>query len=242
MNKWQTILESKNVSKIFKACKTIHALEDLFIELETDQIYTDLEEGTIWVPYISREEKEVVSQISSAYEDYDISIKLGDPPHNTMHYRDAYRFYNDFFLVETNTILKEMIERTKRNKNEYALVISSEKPIGVILEGEEESITLPEIRACVFVHTHPNESCFPSKKDIKSSLSFFMNGGITEVILSNRCQWILWRDYLLDENDVFALIELEKKINKFYEKRDFLQRIKEMLLKTNIKYELRWLW
>ncbi len=69
-----------------------------------------------------------------------------------------------------------------------------------------------------------------------------MNGGITEVILSNRCQWILWRDYLLDENDVFALIELEKKINKFYEKRDFLQRIKEMLLETNIKYELRWLW
>ncbi len=71
--------------------------------------------------------------------------------------------------------------------------------------GEERSVTLPQLPAVVFAHTHPGPSCLPSGKDLRSFADFFSGGGIAEFIVSTGCAFTLYLVEPLPEDDYWLL-------------------------------------
>jgi len=217
--KWHILLEGvPEVEVVYRACKAIYAAEDLWVETGSDDIGIDLERGVVWFTGIDHTgiERRVVEEISSRYTSDDVRVVEGSPPPSAIGIRDAYDFFVGFSLLRLSKTMQSLLARTIEARREHALVLSSEGPVAAVLEGEKDRIVLPEIKACVFVHTHPYGSCTPSKSDLKASYTFFLNGGILEAIASPQCIWALWRGWLLGERDLEALIELERSLNEIH--------------------------
>ncbi len=231
--KWHQIIENDEKTKeISRICNLIFAAEDAWIETNTDYITVDPYQKTVYLPEGIPEIQEIIDDLNNKYSEEGIRFSLGDAGY---HYKDLYNLVRERFLNTYISLIKTLVNKSLIKQREYAMIILREGKL-ILLEGEEERITLPEIPSCIFLHTHPGPWCFPSKKDVEQTTSFFMNGGLLNVIAAEKCLLTMARTWLLGEEDVLALKELERKINSIYKRsRDPLWEIKNLLKNTVIE-------
>ncbi len=230
--KWHRILEDTIQGKIISGiCTLIEAAEDSWIETGIEEITVDPESMTVYLPgeLVGRD---VVEKLQKKYEEKKVLFEYGEGP---LHYRDLYTYLKEKTASLLSTYITELLERTYSLGKEHALLLLPDGKI-VLLEGERGKISLPEIKACVFLHTHPSYLCLPSKTDVRQAASFFMNGGYINIIVSRRCMFSFYKTWMLGEEDILALRELEGKIEKIYKtSRNPLVEIQRFLDKSYIR-------
>jgi len=237
--KWHQLLQGDpTITLLHRACRALHAAEDLWVEEVSEQIYVDLEESSVYIPTAFDVSLDIVESVRERYEGV-VDIRVGEPSFRAVGLSEAYLEYVN--LLSTRACpLREMLRRLTRERGrEHALIIFLDHEAGMVLEGEGDRIVLPELRSCVFIHTHPGENCFPSPNDIKSSVGFFTEGGIVEEIVSSKCRWLLWRSWLLGEEDVEALFETTGLLERAYRgktRENPFSPLSKSVLKTTVDY------
>ncbi|MGB9831872.1 MAG: hypothetical protein ACPLSP_07360, partial [Fervidicoccus fontis] len=197
-------------------------------------------------PHLDFSSLTIYSESSDSYledyvaQNYSENIKiLSEPPDSgSLPLESSYSEYLNMVLRELADLLIQVVKRTDSIDTEHALFLTKEGDL-IVLEGERQKVVLPELKTCLFLHTHPNGVCLPSKRDIQSASSFFMNGGILFLILSSRCFFSMYRSSLINENDVYALKRLENEVEKAYLKSfNPIEYFNESLKGSNIKVRI----
>ncbi len=88
-----------------------------------------------------------------------------------------------------------------------------------MLEGEHFRVRLPRLRAVASIHTHPEGACGLSRADVESGLDLLSEGGLALGAATPSCMFIMYRRYLISEDDYVILKKLiYKNKNIFKEK------------------------
>jgi len=233
LRKWQVLVaKSPRLLAVFKSCKAIHAAEDLWAE-GASHVCVDLESASVW----AEGAEDAAAAVSAKYSDFGVSVSAEHPPPSAVALQDAYDKFALFSLELLRPFLSALLKRTEKRSREHALLVLADKPVGVALEGESDRVSIPEVRACVFAHTHPRGAlCVPSRGDVDAARSFFLSGGILEVVASPSCVLALWRSWLLGEEDVEAVAELQKRVAKAKELRDVALALRELSSAAHYRY------
>ena len=214
--RWHQLIEGDpRVRALHRACQTIYAAEDLWVEEAGEEIFIDLKGARVFLPIAFPEQGEVLEQVRERYRGT-VEIRVEEPPGDAVGLRDSYHEYVNLLRRLGSPFLAEIRRLTHARGREHAFILFLDTEAAMLLEGEGDRIVLPELRSCVFAHTHPGEHCLPSPNDIKSSVGFFSSGGIVELIVSSSCTWMLWRSWLLAEEDIEALFETAGLLDKAY--------------------------
>lgn len=214
--KWHQLIEADpRIGVLHRACRAIHAAEDLWVEGVSEDIFIDLEKARVYLPMAFPEDSGVVEEVRDRYGD-GVEIHVDEPPPTAVGLGDAYSEYVSLLNRVGAPFLKEVKRLTSQRGSEHAFIVFLDHEAGMLLEGEGDRIVLPEVRSCAFIHTHPGEYCYPSPNDIRSSIGFFSTGGIVEEILAQGCRWVIWRSWLLAEEDIEALFETAERLEKAY--------------------------
>jgi hypothetical protein len=229
--KWHKIVENSSADELVKQLLLLEAAEDAWIETGLDYITIDISFRTVYVPHTTGKNADILSKLSQKYSSKNIRFSEGE---GEVHYRDYYEILRDLSIEKLSPFIKQLLDRTRRHGVEHALLLLEDGKI-LLLEGEREHVTLPEIRCFIFIHTHPSPICFPSKQDIRQAATFFMNNGFLNAIASSQCLFILYRKWLLGEDDILVLKDLESRINSIYKKsRNPMLEFSNLLKKTYI--------
>ncbi len=214
--KWHKLIEGDpTASLLHRACRALHAAEDLWVEGLGDQIYLELERARVYIPLAFSDGGGVIDELRERYRE-SVEILVEEPPPTSIGFRDAYHAYVELLRTKGDDYVKQLRRLTEERGREHAFIVFLDHDAAILLEGEGDRIVLPEVRSCVFMHTHPGPYCYPSPNDIRSSVGFFSNGGIVEQIVSSTCIWSLWRSWLLAEEDIEALFETADLLEKAY--------------------------
>lgn len=109
------------------------------------------------------------------------------------------------------------LETASRGGVEYMAVLLDEGR-WIVLEGERHAVRAPQIEGSIaMAHTHPLESCLPSRPDLESCLELFSGGGVLCSVASVSCIFSLEVRSPFSEEDFRALM---RAINGYD---DFLQ-------------------
>ncbi len=205
--KWQKLVEDELSEEIYTLCRIIYAVEDVWIETGSEEIYVSPGEAVVYVP--ASVSSGLLEELQQKYTDDGITFVQGTLGARVLHYRDLYGYVKERFLEAFAHEIKRLIELTEARRREHAIIIPSTRPVRMLLEGEEDRIVLPELPLCIFLHTHPGDNCMPSQKDLESAVSFFSGGGVIEVIAARKCMFVMWREWLLSEEDIEKLIDVK---------------------------------
>jgi hypothetical protein len=229
--KWHKIVDDAGAKELVEQFFLLEAAEDAWIETGSDYITLDPSSRTVYIPYGNERIIETIPSLSQKYSSKHIYFREGE---GEIHYRDFYTILRDISIEKLSPFIKSILDRTRSYGLEHALLLLEDGKI-FLLEGEREHVTLPEIRCFIFIHTHPSPLCLPSKQDIRQAATFFMNNGFLNAIASSQCLFIMYRRWLLGEEDILTLKDLESRINSFYKRsRDPLVEIGNMLRHTYI--------
>ncbi len=208
--KWHVVKEDDNTRFLFKLCKLIYACEDLWVESGSEEIYVSPKTLTIY--YESSVPESILSILKNKYKIYGVDFKeLTAGYTEIIHYRELYSVLKNEFKTRFRRDILYLLDRTRVYGVEHALLLSSVKPVKIMLEGERDRVVIPGgIKSYVFLHTHPQVYITFSKKDLESAIEFFMDGGIIESVVAGKYMLTLWRTWMISMEDIDALIDFKE--------------------------------
>lgn len=207
-------------SKAVSIYKTIEALEYIVEELGClDPRLTSLENAysdAIEVRVSVCEEpegafKEIIREVESAVGKR-IRIVRGSSGYG-VGINDLYRALSNTIELDMRDLMKPFaLETAYRGGIEYmSILLYSSK--WIILEGERHRVRAPWIDESIAIaHTHPPESCIPSRPDLESCLELISSGGVVCGIVSVGCMFTLSLDSPPTEGDFEHLMRI---INRY---------------------------
>ena len=117
------------------------------------------------------------------------------------------------FLAELRSEILGLAYKSIRDNKEYLLQVLGSGDI-LILEGGRAMISIPLVKGIISLHTHPNDFCMFSYKDVESFLDFLIEGGLFAGSLSTKCIAGFLRTRLIDENDYINLLQMGRKLSR----------------------------
>ena len=233
--KWHVVKEDSNTRFLFRLCKLIYACEDLWVESGSEEIYVSPRNLTVY--YESSVPKSLLDALRERYGVYGIYFKeLSAGFTEAIHYRELYSVLKNEFKTRFREDILFLLDRTRRKRVEHALLLSSIKPVKIMLEGEEDRVIVPGgIRSFAFLHTHPGVYIAFSKKDLESAIDFFMDGGIIESVVAGKYMLTLWRTWMISMDDIDALIDFKEEFTS--KNRMLISKAMQTLSKTPFKIE-----
>ncbi len=111
-------------------------------------------------------------------ETWDVEAHLGS---GDIDYREVYNMVIAHYRLALHPVMVSYASKTMAAGVEYYLAILFNGE-AVLLEGEEDRVTLPFIKHCLSSHTHPSRTPFPSQPDLRSITRLFLERGIGHVI------------------------------------------------------------
>lgn len=126
---------------------------------------------------------------------------------------DLYRALSSTIEQDIRDIMKPFaLETAYREGVEYmSILLYSSK--WIILEGERHRVRAPWIEESIAVaHTHPPESCIPSRPDLESCLELISSGGVVCSVVSISCMFTLSLESPFTEGDFEHLMRI---INRY---------------------------
>lgn len=124
--------------------------------------------------------------------------------------------FNERLAFATLQIVRRIFyERINEAAKEFALLLPYKADDLIVIEGQEDRVSVPSFPTFVFFHTHPLGTCLFSDKDWRSLVEFILNGGFVNGVISKECAFTAYRTGPLNESDVLKIID-------FVEKRRYL--------------------
>jgi hypothetical protein len=217
--KKQEILRNSETSRLWKAFYASLLIEDIQLEAPEsfNQFIYNYENGILCLENIPSDLLRYMN------EEYGEIIKISTERCLGNVY--TLEKFNEFLAYKGLNIVKEIFyEKVCCDQHEYALILPYNVDEIIVVEGEEERISLPSFSSFVFFHTHPAGECFFSDNDWRSFVEFILNGGFINGVLTNKCTYMLYKVYSISEDDIIRLKDyIDKKEylkNPFFELRN----------------------
>lgn len=129
---------------------------------------------------------------------------------------ELYALLVDEILEDLRTLIRPYaLETASRGGVEYMAVLL-EDGMWIVLEGERHRVMAPQIEGSMAIaHTHPPESCLPSRPDIESCLELFSGGGVLCSVASASCVFSLEVRSPFSEEDFEVLMRAVNGYDEF---------------------------
>ncbi len=138
------------------------------------------------------------------------------------------------FLIEIRSEILDLAYMSIRNGKEYLLQILDNGDM-LVLEGGKIMISIPFVKGIISLHTHPNDFCMFSYKDVESFLDFLVEGGLFAGSVSTKCIAGFLRIRLIDEDDYVRLLRMRRRLSKL-KKNSFTEYVR-VINETNKELE-----
>lgn len=211
----QEIISNTEISKLWRAFYASLLIEDIQLETRKPfmQFTYNYEDSNLCIESLP---SNIIEYMNEEYGD-----KVEIFTENCIGEIYSLNELNELLAFKSLGIVKRIFnEKINKDNHEYALILPYKIDKVILLEGEEEKISLPSFSSFFFFHTHPIGDCFFSNNDWKSFIEFILNGGFVNGVLTNKCVFMIYRVYSLSEDDIIRLKDYVDK--KEYMKNPFL--------------------
>ncbi|MCG2909061.1 MAG: hypothetical protein RXQ80_01075 [Sulfolobaceae archaeon] len=132
--------------------------------------------------------------------------KKGEP------YFKLYLYFADKYSKFISNVLREFAVVTNETRTEFISILLDDGNY-LILEGEEDKVTIPHPSAIASTHTHP-DVCLFSHKDLETADYLFIRNYLTVGVISPYCLTLIYRKGVYTMEDKIELEKLANKVKK----------------------------
>lgn len=227
-SKKQLALSNPEITRLRKAFYASLVIEDLELENLKHHVHFnyDYENGEFLIGNIDNDFK---TYLLKEYGDK-ISFRESSQEKNIHGLSEMNETLAFLTLKIISKIYKEI---TRAQSNEYAFILPYAEDKLLVLEGEEDRLTLPSFPSFVFFHSHPSGHCQFSDRDWKSFVDFLINGGFVYGVISRECVYMIYKLNPISEEDVLYIKDYIDK--KMYISSENFIRFKNTVGETIIK-------
>jgi proteasome lid subunit RPN8/RPN11 len=207
--KFQEIIDNDATRRIGFLSRLANFLEDVFEDAECEDLFYTIKSyssGEVIVEGVNC--KYPLSESLEVFMDhYNVRAEEGaGKEHRTEIYDKIIRTYRETL----HYTMKSFAARSVQKHMEYYLGILFNGK-GFIIEGEEDRVIVPGgLNQCFAAHTHPSAIPIPSRADIRSITSLFLDRGIGHAIETIGSSIVIYRRSPISEDELEQLNSLLK--------------------------------